>query len=85
VVRCRPPDDTATERFGELFLEGRESGCIDAPHSIGNGFNDAHIVDRLIVDLAWVRQLEAKALGGGLDALIGDMSTFRHGQIEAAE
>jgi hypothetical protein len=84
VVRCRPPE-TATKRFGKLLLESREGWCIDAPHGIGQGFNDAHIVDRLIVDLARVRQLEADTLSGGLYALVGGTSTFGRRHIEAGE
>jgi hypothetical protein len=72
-------------RTRALLLEGREGGRIDSPDSVCHGFNDTRSVDGLKINLAGVRQLEAKALGHDSQPVACRAGTFRRREIEASE
>jgi hypothetical protein len=81
-VRCRPLDETATKRFGELLREGRKDRRVDSPNDVGQRFTYTPRIDlpkRVALDL------ETEPLRGGLDAGISGTRTFDGRQIQAAK
>jgi hypothetical protein len=60
-----------------LLFKRRKGRCMDVPHSIGQGFSNTEIVHGPKVDLAGVRQLEAKVLGHDPKPIVRGVGTLR--------